>query len=85
MMVDVDTGEVLAMSSKSFAMNFNTKNDAGFRTCMEWCMSCVRGLRNTNHKNLELRIGFLSENKQLPLFGAESLESLRLEASEYVR
>ena len=51
-MVDTDTGEIICTLYKDFACNFATKNDAGFRTCIEWCMSAVRGVRTTDHKIL---------------------------------
>ena len=63
-MIDVRTGEIIARSKKTFACNFATSNDAGFRTMMLWCQSAVRGVRKTDHKELELRIYF---GEDLPL------------------
>lgn len=83
-MVDVDTGEILATRYKDFAMNFATKSDAGFRTCVEWCMSAVRGVRTTEHKNIELRIGFQEEKTSLSLpFGLSEYDSKSM-ARSYV-
>ena len=67
-MVDTDTGEILGTSYKNYALNFADKNDVGFRRCLEWCMSCVRGIRSTDHKNIELKIFFGEEKVPLSLF-----------------
>ena len=64
-MIDTQTGEILAESSKSFVLNFHCSNDAGFACIKRWIESCVRGVRTTNHKNIELRTHF-SEEKQIP-------------------
>lgn len=63
--IDVQTGEILARSKRTYACNFATSNDVGFRTMMQWCQSCVRGVRKTEHKELELRIYF-GEDMPLP-------------------
>lgn len=84
-MVDTDTGEIICTSYKDFAMNFSTKNDAGFRTCIEWCMSAVRGVRTTGHKSIELRIHFVEEQGSLPLPFGMTVQQARSEAKQYVR
>ena len=84
-MIDADTGEILVTRYKNYAMSFATKNDAGFRTCVEWCMSCVRGVRMKRSKNIELRIGFSEEIGTLPLFPGMSDKDSQNIASEYVR
>ena len=67
-MVDTQTGEIICTSKAlEFACNFATKNDAGFSTCVNWCMSAVRGVRNTSHKNIELRIHFAEQQDSLPI------------------
>lgn len=85
-MIDTDTGEVVARKSVNYACNFATKNDAGFRTCMEWIMSCVRGVRtpSINHQSLQLRIDFYDDTPlpQLP-FGMSS-DDARVLANNYV-
>ena len=84
-MVDTDTGEIICTSYKDFACNFATKNDAGFRTCVEWCMSAVRGVRTTVHKNIELRIHFAEEQGSLPLPFGITIDDARKQAAAYVR
>lgn len=84
-MVDTSTGEIICTSYKDFACNFATKNDAGFRTCMEWCMSAVRGVRTTDHRNIELRIHFAEEQGSLPLPFGMTPEMAKDQAKEYVR
>ena len=84
-MVDTETGEILARNNKNLTFNFNTNSDAGFRTCLEWCMSAVRGVRTTDHKSIELRFHFCEEQGSLPLpFGMTDLEA-RKQAADYVR
>lgn len=60
-MIDVDTGEILANSYCNYALNFDDKKDVGFRKCIAWCESAVRGIRCAGHDNLELRIYFGKE------------------------
>ena len=72
-MVDTDTGEILGTSFKNYVLNFADKNDVGFRRCLEWCMSCVRGVRTTEHKNIELKIYFGEERSPLPIFEQEQI------------
>lgn len=67
-MIDTDTGEILGTSYKNYALNFADKKDTGFLRCLEWCMSAVRGIRSTQHKNIEVRIFFGEEVKPLSLF-----------------
>lgn len=84
-LVDTDTGEIISNICKDYACNFSTKNDAGFRFLMEWCMCAVRGVRMTEHKHIELRIHF-SEKIPLPQlpFGMTIDDSRKL-AAQYVR
>lgn len=74
-MVDTDTGEILATSYKNYILNFNDKKDVGFIRCLEWCMSAVRGVRTTDHKNIELCILFGSEKKPLSLFSDDHVNA----------
>ena len=67
-MIDTDTGEILGTSYKNYALNFADKKDTGFIRCLEWCMSAVRGIRSTEHKNIEVRIFFGTEKQPLSLF-----------------
>lgn len=60
-MIDTDTGEMLANSYCQYALNFQDKKDVGFKKCLAWVQSCVRGIRCHNHDNIELRIGFAKE------------------------
>lgn len=60
-MIDTDTGEILANSFCNYACNFNDNKDTGFRKCIAWCQSAVRGIRCAGHNNLELRIYFGKE------------------------
>lgn len=83
-MVDTETGEILARNNKNLTFNFNTKTDAGFRTCLEWCMSAVRGVRNTEHKNIEVRFHF-AEDKQIPWISEEFAKLAKDLSLEYVR
>ena len=84
-MIDVQTGEIIARSKKTFACNFAVSNDAGFRTMMQWCQSAVRGVRKTEHKELELRIYFGEDLPlpQLPFGMSEDL--VKNQALQYVR
>lgn len=75
-MVDTDTGEILGTSYRNYALNFADKKDTGFIRCLEWCMSAVRGVRSTEHKNIEVRIFFGEEKQPLPLFEKENVENL---------
>lgn len=83
-MIDSSTGEILACSKRSYALSFATKNDAGFRYLMEWCMSSVRGIRLAKHDSIQLRITF-EEDKPLPQlpFGLSPEEAKR-QAAAYV-
>lgn len=76
-MVDTDTGEILATSYKNYILNFCDKKDVGFTRCLEWCMSAVRGVRTTEHKNIELRIFFGSEKKPLSLFSDDNVNAAK--------
>ena len=38
--------------------NLQTRNDAGFTKIMEWAQSCVKGVRTSDHKCIELRVAF---------------------------
>lgn len=60
-MIDVDTGEILAHKYHNYVCSFLTPKDAGFTRIMEWVQSCVKGVRTTEHKKIELRIGFCEE------------------------
>ena len=86
-MIDTDTGEIIITRYKDYALSFGVKNDAGFRTLMEWCMSAVRGVRDPKykHNNLELRIGFCSEKESIPLAFGDSIDKVRDLARSYVR
>ena len=64
-MIDTDTGEILASSSKQYVLNFATSNDAGFACIKRWIESSVRGIRCAGHNNIELRTHF-SKEKQIP-------------------
>lgn len=83
-MVDTQTGEIIARNNKNLTFNFNTKNDAGFRTCLEWCMSAVRGVRLTEHKNIEVRFHF-ADDKQIPFISEEFAKLAKNLSLEYVR
>lgn len=72
-MVDTDTGEILGISYKNYALNFADKNDVGFRRCLEWCMSAVRGVRVSEHKNIELMIFFGAEKQPLSFFEQQEI------------
>lgn len=83
-MIDTDTGEILATKYANYALNFGLKNDAGFILIMNWVHSCVRGIRTTEHKNIELRVGFCNEKEELFLpFGMTKEQSIK-NASDYV-
>ena len=83
-MIDTDTGEILATKYANYAFNFAYKGDVGFTTIINWAHSCVRGIRNTEHKNIELRVGFCEEKEELFLpFGMTKEESIK-NAAEYV-
>ena len=84
-MVDADTGEILVTRYKEFACSFATKNDAGFRTCVEWCMSAVRGVRMKKANNIELRIGFSENQGSLFLPFGMTENDAKNEALNYVR
>lgn len=83
-MVDTDTGELLAHKYCNYALNFSTKNDAGFILIMNWVQSCVRGVRTTDHQNIQLQIQFCEEKESLFLpFGMTKEDSIK-NAAEYV-
>lgn len=86
LMVDTDTGEVVARKSCNYACSFATKNDAGFRTCMEWIHSCVRGVRtpSINHRSLELRIHFFDDEPLPELPFGMTPQDARALANNYV-
>ena len=60
-MVDTDTGEILAHRYENLACNIGAPNDVGFKKIVDWAASCIRGVRTTEHKNIELRVGFCKE------------------------
>lgn len=62
-MIDVQTGEILATSYKSLALNFGMKNDTGFNLLQKWCESAVRGVRTTKHEEIEVRFYFGKEKQ----------------------
>lgn len=74
-MIDTDTGEILATSYNNYILNFHDKKDVGFRRCLEWCMSAVRGVRTTVHKNIELRVYFGDEKKPVSLFSDSHIDA----------
>ena len=83
-MVDTDTGEILGTKYSNYALNFNTKNDAGFIMIMKWVQSCVRGIRVAHHNSIELRVHFCEEKESLNLpFGMTEQEAIK-QASDYV-
>lgn len=84
-MIDTDTGEVLCTCYKDYAMNFATKNDAGFRTLVEWCRSAVRGVRTTEHKNIELRFHFSESQGSLYIPFGMTADDVKSQALNYVR
>lgn len=65
-MIDTDTGEILARRSENLACNIGMPNDVGFKRIADWCASCIRGVRSTEHETLELRIEF--SNVKAPAF-----------------
>lgn len=67
-MFDKRTGCLIAKRSSNYALNFGVRNDSGFECIMNWVKSCVRGVRLTEHKEIELRITFDEKYDQLPLF-----------------
>lgn len=60
-MIDTDTGEILARRSENLACNIGMPNDVGFKRISDWCASCIRGVRSTEHESIELRIEFCNE------------------------
>lgn len=68
-MLDSQTGKTIAKRSANYALNFGTRNDSGFECIMKWVQSCVRGVRLTEHKEIELRVRFDEKYEQIPLFG----------------
>ena len=83
-MVDTDTGEILATKYSNYALNFATKNDAGFTMIMRWVQSCVRGIRNAGHNGIELKIYFCEEKECLSLPFGMTVDDANKLASEYV-
>lgn len=63
-MIDTDTGEILASSSKQYTLNFATSNDAGFACIRRWVESSIRGIRVAGHRSIELRTHF---SKEIPI------------------
>lgn len=57
-MIDKQTGEVLAKKCRDYALNFAVKNDSGFAYLHRWLESCVRGVRCSEHRQIQLRIDF---------------------------
>lgn len=83
-MIDTDTGEILATKCCNYVLSFATRNDSGFKLIMNWIHSCVRGVRISDHKSIELRVHFEQEKESLFLpFGMSKEDSLKL-AGEYV-
>lgn len=60
-MIDIDTGEILAHRYENLACNIGLKNDVGFSKINSWAASCIRGVRSSEHENIELRISFCKE------------------------
>lgn len=82
-MIDTDTGEILAHKYHNFVCSFCTKNDAGFTRIMEWAQSCVKGVRCSEHKSIELRIGFC-EDRDPEYIPFNDLDLAKEKAAEYV-
>lgn len=83
-MVDTDTGEILAHMYHNYALNFNCKDDAGFRCLLAWCQSCVRGIRINGKKNLDLNIHFADDNCTEDLFCGMSREEFNEKAKAFL-
>ena len=82
--VDTDTGEILAHVYKNYALNFNCKDDAGFRCILAWCQSCVRGIRLNGKKNLDLNLHFADECCTGDLFCGMSREEFNKKAEAFL-
>lgn len=84
-MIDTETGEILGTKYSNYALNFNTKNDAGFVHIMNWIQSSVRGVRVAKHKGIELRVNFCEElqPEYLPFY--QNSEQANEIAKSYVR
>ena len=83
-MVDTETGEIIATSYQHYALNFNTKKDAGFMFIMRWVQSAVRGVRTTEHKAIEVKIFMMEEQNSLMLPFPPSIEEQKAQAAQYV-
>lgn len=83
-MIDMNTGEVLGRKSANYVLNFATKNDAGFVFLMRWLQSCVRGVRLSDHKDIQLRVSFHDDKESLFLPFGMSVEQADELAKQYV-
>lgn len=83
-MVDTETGEIIATSYKQYALNFATKNDAGFTFIMRWVQSAVRGIRTTEHKAIEVKLFMMEEQNSLNLPFPPPVEVQKAQAAQYV-
>lgn len=83
-MVDTETGEIIGSSFKQYALNFATKNDAGFTFIMRWIQSAVRGIRSTDHKHIEVKIFMEEESMSLGLPFPPPVEVQKEQARQYV-
>lgn len=84
-MVDKSTGEILGRSTREYALNFDTRNDAGFIYLNRWLQSSVRGAR-LKKKDIQLRIDF-EEPKDpglLPFVNGDVTSELKKIISSYV-
>ena len=83
-MVDTDTGEILAHRYANYVLNFNSPDDAGFKTLLSWCQSCVRGIRIKGHKNLDLNIHFADDPCHEDLFCGMNREEFNNKAKAFL-
>lgn len=56
-MADKDTGELLYRNKATYACNF-VSNDTGRKFISKIIDSCLRGVRQSEHKNINLSISF---------------------------
>ena len=82
-MIDIDTGEILAHKYHNLVCSFATRGDAGFTKILEWAQSCVKGVRTSEHKHIELRVGF-SEEIEPAYIPFDDLEKAKENAASYV-
>lgn len=83
-MIDVDTGELLAHRYCQYELNLCSKDDAGFKTLLAWCRSCVRGIRVKGHSNLALNILFCKDVTSEELFNGVSRDEFNKIAEAYL-